>query len=65
VPAPVSNHFPQGITVTTVEMWRKYAYLRNISTGEDRAKQKAFKSASEHLIAAGEATAWGEYVWAR
>jgi hypothetical protein len=62
-PAPVSNHIPTGIKVTTLEHWREYAYRRGISTGEIRAKQKAFKAASEHLNSTGEIGIWGEHVW--
>jgi hypothetical protein len=62
-PAPASNHIPTGIKVTTVDRWRDCAYRRGISTGEVRAKQKAFKVASEHLNSTGEIGIWGEHVW--
>jgi hypothetical protein len=62
-PAPASNHIPASIKVTTIERWRDYAYRRGISTGELRAKQKAFKVASEHLNSSGEIGIWGEHVW--
>ncbi|HVQ80044.1 MAG TPA: hypothetical protein VMS82_08865, partial [Pseudolabrys sp.] len=48
---PASNHIPAGVRVVTIDQWRQYAYLMGISTSvEDRAKQQAFKRASEHLI---------------
>ncbi len=50
---PASNHIPAGVRVVTVNKWRDYAYRMGISTSpEDRAKQQAFKRATEHLIGA-------------
>ena len=60
---PPSNHIPPRVRVTTVETWRRYCYQRGISTGEDRAKQKAFKSAAELLVANGQVAIWGDHVW--
>jgi AAA domain len=63
-PAPASNHMPRGVKVVNVSTWRKQAYRRGISTSEeDRAKQQAFKRASQHLIAAGRVGFWDEWVW--
>jgi len=61
--APTSNHIPHGSTVVTTDMWRKYAYASGISTGEERAKQKAFERATEALIASGNVQIWSGYVW--
>jgi AAA domain len=61
---PASNHIPQGVVKATTEtVWRQYAYRRGISTGEERAKQQAFKRASEQLRAAQLVGTWDEYVW--
>jgi hypothetical protein len=52
------------VKVVNVSSWRKQAYRRGISTSEeDRAKQQAFKRASQHLIAAGRVGFWDEWVW--
>jgi hypothetical protein len=59
-----SNHVPAGVRTVTVEIWRDYAYRMGISASDEpRAKQKAFKSGSEALIATGLATIWEPYVW--
>ena len=63
-PAPASNHIPHSSKVVTVSAWRQQAYRRSISTSEEeRAKQQAFKRASESLIAVGRVAAWDSYVW--
>jgi len=47
--------------VVTKEQWREYAYRRGISEGDtERSRQKAFKSAFEHLV---QVHVWGDYVW--
>jgi hypothetical protein len=52
------------VKVVNVSTWRQQAYRRGISTSEqDRAKQQAFKRASEHLIAGGRVGIWDESVW--
>ena len=61
--APASNHIPDNARVVTIDQWRDYAYRRGISTGEDRAKQQAFKRASEHLVGSGNVTIWDDLVW--
>ena len=63
-PAPASNHIPHGSKVVTVSAWRQQAYRRGISTSEEeRARQQAFKRASEHLIGARRVAAWDSHVW--
>lgn len=62
-PAPASNHIPADTKVITIEQWRTYAYKLGVSTGEERARQKAFKSAFEHLNGSGEIAVWDPYVW--
>jgi hypothetical protein len=60
---PGSNHIPAGVRVVTIEQWRRYAYSMGISTGEERAKQQAFKRASEYLIGGGHVACWNDQVW--
>jgi AAA domain len=60
---PASNHIPAGVRTVTVKQWRQYAYLRGISTGEARAKEKAFERASEQLLSRGKISRWDETVW--
>jgi AAA domain len=61
---PASNHIPTGVKVVPVSIWRQQAYRRGISTSsEDRAKQQAFKRASEHLIGSNRVGIWNEQVW--
>jgi hypothetical protein len=45
---PASNHIPSATKRVTIDQWRKYAYARGISSGEERARQKGFKSASRN-----------------
>jgi hypothetical protein len=61
--APGSNHMPQNVRVTTIQMRRTYAYKFGISEGEERAKQKAFKAGFDHLNSSGEIAVWGDFVW--
>lgn len=63
--APTSNYIPRAIYVTTFDRWRDYAYRRGISDGEKRAQQKAFKQASEYLIAGEYVSVWEGYVWTK
>lgn len=61
---PASNHIPAGVKVISVDQWRNYAYRMGISTStEDRAKQQAFKRASEHLIGCGHVGFWDGHAW--
>ena len=63
-PGPASNHIPSGVKVVDISTWRQQAYRRGISTSdEERAKQQAFKRASEHLIANGRVAVWDGRVW--
>jgi hypothetical protein len=48
--APASENIPAGIMVTTERHWRQLCYRMGISSGEDRAKQKAFKAAHDALV---------------
>jgi hypothetical protein len=63
--SPASNHIPPSARVVTVDLWRQYAYQRGISAADagERARQKAFKRASEHLLAARRVGIWGDQVW--
>jgi hypothetical protein len=60
---PASDHIPVGVSVVTFDQWRDYAYREGISTGKDRAKQQAFKRASEQLIGGGYVGCWDGLVW--
>jgi hypothetical protein len=63
-PAPGSIHIPSGVKVVSTSVWRQQSYRRGISTSEEeRARQQAFKRASEHLIGAGRVGAWDDQVW--
>jgi AAA domain-containing protein len=61
--APTSNHIPASVRVTSISRWREYSYRLGISAGEDRAKQKAFKTASEYLVGSADVASWDDYVW--
>ena len=59
-----SNHIPVSVRVVKVEAWRERAYRMGISASEGpRAKQKAFKTGSETLLAAGYVAIWEPHVW--
>lgn len=61
---PASPHIPQGIQVVTVDQWRQLAYRKGISTSAaPRAKQQAFKRASDELIGDKHVAFWDDYVW--
>jgi hypothetical protein len=61
---PASNHIPSGVRVVVgLNAWRQYAYSMGISSGEDRAKQKAFKTAYDHLLAGRHIGVWNEQAW--
>lgn len=57
------GHIPAGVHVVTVDQWRQRAYRMGISTGEERARQKAFKGASERLISDQHVGFWDDQVW--
>jgi hypothetical protein len=62
---PASNHIPAGVKCVKADQWREYAYRMAVSSSdEQRARQKAFKTATEVLIAAGRVGAWDPWVWA-
>jgi hypothetical protein len=59
-----SNHIPSGVKGVKIEIWRQQAYRRGISSSEEeRARQQAFKRASEHLIGAERVGVWGNWAW--
>jgi hypothetical protein len=64
-PRPASSHVPDDATVTTLDIRREYAYRMGISAADAkiRAKQGAFKRATEHLIGSGIVGVWEPYVW--
>jgi hypothetical protein len=61
---PASNHIPAGIRAVPMSGWRRQAYQRGISgSSEERARQQAFKRASEALLAVGLIGTWDGLVW--
>jgi hypothetical protein len=63
-PAPALIHIPNNVLVVSTNTWREQAYRRGISTSdEERAKQQAFKRASEYLIGASRVGTWDGLVW--
>ena len=60
---PPSAPAPIGVKAVTIECWRQQAYRRGISTGEERAKQQAFKRSSEQLISLNRVGVWEELAW--
>jgi hypothetical protein len=64
-PAPPSSHIPSHAKVTTLDTWREYAYRMGISAADakPRAKQSAFKRASDYLIGSGIVGVWDPHVW--
>jgi len=55
---------PSGAKVVSQDAWRLQSYRRGISSSEGaRAKQVAFKRASEYLIGAGRVGSWDGNVW--
>lgn len=63
VAPPASNHIPAGAKVVDVKLWRSYAYQRGISSGEARAKQKAFDSGMRTLTARNLVQVWDDQAW--
>jgi AAA domain len=61
---PPNDHVPQATPCVTEATWRRFCAEGMIS-GSDKpeAKRKAFKRASEALLAAGRIGKWGELVW--
>jgi len=58
-----SNHIPANRKAVKADLWRKFAYARNISQGAQDAKRMAFSRASQDLQAKGQIGAWDEWVW--
>jgi hypothetical protein len=50
-PSPASAYIPTKVRVVTEENWRAVCNQMGISTGERRAKEKAFERARERLVA--------------
>jgi AAA domain len=61
---PASSHIPARTKTVTFEQWRTYAYRRGISTSDEpRARQQAFKRATEYLIGEEHVGAWDNQAW--
>jgi hypothetical protein len=63
-PSP-SPYIPTFVTrVVTWEQWRAFAYCRGISNGATlRARQKAFKEATEYLRTVNRISSWDDSIW--
>jgi hypothetical protein len=62
--AATDRRCPAGVTVVTVETWRKYCYSGGLSpTGTDSAKRQAFNRATKELLALRRIEIWNELVW--
>jgi hypothetical protein len=60
---PASAHIPANVRAVPVELWRKFAYAKDISGGVQNAKRMAFKRASEQLQARQIVASWQDWVW--
>jgi hypothetical protein len=62
---PASTIIPPSIKkVVTIEEWRQYAYRQGISKGDtERARQRAFERAGEHLQSIGRIGVLDDNVW--
>jgi hypothetical protein len=58
-----SNHIPDNTKTVGKSLWRKYAYARGISSGDDKAQAKAFERAVTRLLADGTVATWGDDCW--
>jgi hypothetical protein len=55
---------PPGSKGVDIKAWREQAYRRGISAGQtERARQVAFKRASEKLIAFNQVGVWDDFAW--
>jgi hypothetical protein len=63
IPPPAAPA-PSGSKGVNIKTWREQAYRRGISAGEtERAKQLAFKRASDQLVALNQVGVWEEFAW--
>ncbi len=62
---PASSHIPANTRCVSVDEWRRYAYLQGISAADttERAKQMAFKRATEQLIGSEAVGFWNGVAW--
>lgn len=58
-----SNHIPPNTRCVSEDLWRDYCYQGAVSSGNQHAKQAAFKRAAQGLLAAGQVGKWGLWVW--
>jgi len=57
------DNVPTGVPVVPVEVWRREAYARGISSGDAEAKKKAFQRATEKLCGDKIAAIYEELAW--
>jgi hypothetical protein len=60
---PAPNHIPDNVKTVSIDKWRDRAISMGISTGEDRARRKAFQSATEALVAERKVAIWQTDAW--
>lgn len=60
---PTSNNIPDDTKTVSEDQWRKYAYALGISTGGERAQQRAFDRGCQNLVADGLAGSWQGHYW--
>ncbi|MPZ57976.1 MAG: AAA family ATPase [Rhizobiales bacterium] len=62
---PANGHIPHNAKVVNVEAWRQTAYRMGISAADstDRARQAAFKRASDYLIGSNRVGFWDDSAW--
>ena len=58
-----SGTIPSDRKAVSVPIWRKYAYDMGISTGAERAQQRAFERGAEWLIGSNLVGVWKEQAW--
>jgi hypothetical protein len=54
---------PTGLKAVPEKLWREYAYKSGISSGGNRAQQKAFKDATTKLVASRIVGTWDGWYW--
>jgi hypothetical protein len=58
-----SSRAPNNTKTISEKKWREYAYKRGIAVGGDRAKQKAFKAATQWLVSSSIVATWEDQYW--
>lgn len=62
--APGSNHIPSGVRVVSVDLWRKYALMRSVSTAaKDDDQRRTCDRAMTGVLGKKAAASWNGFVW--